>query len=147
MNNIQTPSDLLRTLIQVMKESVENTSNEHSCNHTNCSCSDFEDAIQPGCLVAMSNGDKKVMGVVLADGTLMRVSAEGQILGYTSGYTKDTPYKILAVYRPTEEVYALHEYNKMPVMWKRPEVKKVSKTIADLEKELGLAPGTLVIEK
>lgn len=106
----------------------------------------FEKAIQPGRIVELDINDQRYLGVILTSKSIMYTNSKGEIKGYINNFTMNNPYKIKRILIPTDKYFQLKDYASMPVAWKRPiERTVVKKTMAEIEKELGLAPGTLVI--
>ena len=106
----------------------------------------FEKAIQPGRIVELEINNQRYLGVITTSKTIMYTNSKGEVKGYINNFTMDNPYKIKRILIPTDKYFQLKDYALMPVAWCRPiERTVVKKTIAEIEKELGLAPGTLVI--
>ena len=55
-------------------------------------------------------------------------------------------YQVKKIFVPTPHCFKLSDYTKMDVAWPKVKNKVVKKTIAEVEKELGLEPGTLEIQ-
>ena len=87
-------------------------------------------------------------GIVLSNGTVMHFSGSNLAAsGYINNITEDRPYRVVRILKPTSQYYNLKDVINMEVAWERKVRKpKVTKTITEIEKELGLAPGSLVIE-
>lgn len=124
------------------KTALENINNPKSDNVNE----KFEKAIQPGRIVELDINDQRYLGVILTSKSIMYTNSKGEIKGYINNFTMNNPYKIKRILIPTDKYFQLKDYASMPVAWKRPiERTVVKKTMAEIEKELGLAPGTLVI--
>ena len=106
----------------------------------------FNKAIQPGRIVELEIEDQRHLGVILTSRTIMYTNSKGEIKGYINNFTMDNPYKIKKILVPSDKFFQLKDYRRMAVAWKRPiERITVKKTVAEIEKELGLKPGTLEI--
>lgn len=104
---------------------------------------EFKSNIIPGRIVEFNIDEQKYFGFILSSQNIMYVNTKGEVKGYLNGFTMDNPYKIDRILVPTTNHYQLKDYNNMSVAWQRPIV--VRKTVSEIEKELGLTPGTLVI--
>ena len=143
MKQINNPLEL----IKVIAEAINN--NESNPLHIKMSCEEdqncpFEAALKPGNIAIMKQGEIKMCGIILPNQTMVKISADGKVTGYMSQFTANSPLVIEAIYRPTEEHYALHDYRNMQLVWKRP-VDKVKKSMREIEEALGLTPGSLEI--
>ena len=106
----------------------------------------FEKAIQPGRIIELDINDQRYLGIILTSKSIMYTNSKGEIKGYINNFTMNNPYKIKRILIPTDKYFQLKDYSLMPIAWQRPiEQAVVKKTVAEIEKELGLAPGTLVI--
>lgn len=109
--------------------------------------SDFYQELLPGRVVKFENAGMVRYGIVLSNGTVMHFSGSNLAAsGYINNITPDRPYHVASILKPTSEYYNLKDVNNMEVAWKRP-VKKSKRdmTIQDIEKKLGLEPGSLNI--
>lgn len=122
---------------------------EKALNDLNClnnqNSHSFIDALKPGRIIEFLLGKEQLFGIVLESYTIVYITKQGQIKGYLNNYSINLPYKIVRIYQPDKVHYQLKDYKLMSVVWERPKEEKVKKSIADIEKELGLAPGTLEI--
>lgn len=93
----------------------------------------------------IDTNQRRVFGIVSISNGITLIF-NNQIIGYIETVSEITDYKILIVRRPNKKYWKLCEYDKMPIVWKfKEEPKIVTKTIEEIEKELGLAPGSLKI--
>ena len=110
----------------------------------------LKDALQPGYIVAMKIDGKVCCGIVLAN-RVVRVTTATQTQYYNyanfkaflDGKVEGTT--ITGVYKPTANAYKTYEIDNMDVIWK-PEDPKTELSIAEIEKKLGIKPGTLKIK-
>lgn len=107
---------------------------------------EFKAALLPGRIVELEVKGQRCLGFILTSGTVVYTNDQGQIKGYLNGFTMDHPYKVQKILIPATNCFQLKDYNKMQVAWCRPiETITVKKSVSEIEKELGLAPGTLEI--
>lgn len=107
---------------------------------------DFKAALLPGRIVELEIKGERRLGFILTSGTIVYTNDQGEIKGYLNGFTMDYPYKIQRILIPTTNCFQLKDYKKMQVAWSRPiETVTIKKSVSEIEKELGLAPGTLEI--
>lgn len=107
---------------------------------------EFKAALLPGRIVELEVKGQRCLGFILTSGTIVYTNDQGQIKGYLNGFTMDHPYRIQRILIPTTNCFQLKDYNKMQVAWCRPiETVTVKKSVSEIEKELGFAPGTLEI--
>lgn len=112
---------------------------------------DFKSEFLPGRIVLLEINGQRYFGFILSSNTIVYVNNKGQIIGYLNGclskYEINSPYnKIKQILIPTATCYQLKDYAKMQVAWSKVEKKvTIKKTISEIEKELGLTPGTLEI--
>lgn len=104
----------------------------------------FEYCLQPGNIMKFDNKGEKYFAIVLNDNRCVYVDKSGVIKGYLVNPTMDTPYKALEIRKPTANNFKLVDFDAMDLVWKRP-VDKIKKSLSDIEKELGLTPGSLEI--
>lgn len=105
----------------------------------------FKEAIQPGFIAELEINNQRHLGIILTSNTIIYINDKGEIKGYINNFTKDDPYKINCIVSPTKEFFKLKDYNSMPVIWKRKKPATIKKSIKEIEKDLGLQPGTLEI--
>lgn len=107
----------------------------------------------PGRIVLLEIRGQKYFGFILSSRTIAYVDTKGQLKGYLTYPNKQvmdcddkSPYKIKKILVPTTSHYLLTDYEKMPVAWSSEKERiPVRKTVSEIEKELGLDPGTLEI--
>ena len=112
--------------------------------HVEMKTPSFEYSIQPGFIIKFENKGETYFAICLTANRSIYVDKNGMVKGYLVNPTPDTPYKVLEVRQPTTEYFKLTDFDSMNLIWTRP-VEKVKRSIADIEKELGLAPGSLEI--
>ena len=71
------------------------------------------------------------------------MTPSGEIKSYLTNFTQKSPFVFNSIRRPSVNHFRLDEYDKMDLIWENKV--KVTKTIQEIEKELGLTPGTLSI--
>lgn len=104
------------------------------------------EAIKPGRIVELEIKGQRYFGIILSCNTIVYITEKGEIKGYLNNYTIDHPYKINKILCPTSKYFQLKDFDKMLVMWERPiKPTTIKKSISEIEKELGLEPGTLEI--
>lgn len=148
-NNYPHPFDSLKELFEQLDQLAKNEllkqqtyTNKKDNSDINSS---FENALKPGRIVKLEISGVCYLGIILSSKTIVYVSFDGQIKGYLNNYTMDKPYKIDCIIEPSPESFQLKDYKKMKYVWIRPQAKPVKKSVAEIEKELGLTPGTLEI--
>lgn len=107
----------------------------------------------PGRIVLLEIRGQKHFGFILSSRTIAYVDTKGQLRGYLTYPDKrvmecddKSPYKVKKILVPTTSHYLLTDYEKMPVAWSSEKERiPVRKTVSEIEKELGLDPGTLEI--
>lgn len=104
----------------------------------------FDYSCQPGNILKIANKDDYFYAIVLTNNRFIYFDKYANMKGYLSDLTENIPFKVLEVRKPTSENFALSNYDNMELIWKRP-VEKIKRSIADIEKELGLTPGSLEI--
>lgn len=104
----------------------------------------FNYSCQPGNILKIANQDDYFYAIVLTKDRFIYFDKFANMKGYLSDLTENIPFKVLEVRKPTSEDFALSNYDNMELIWKRP-VEKIKRSIADIEKELGLTPGSLEI--
>lgn len=114
-------------------------------NQKSSSNNTFESALIPGRIIVFEDGDKIRYGFIIKSNIIVYVNSKGEIQGYLKNFTKDSPYKINRILIPTDEKFKLTECSEMLVAWKRKDPIIVKKTKEEIEKALGLEPGTLEI--
>lgn len=103
----------------------------------------FKEALVPGRIVELDNG---YLGFIVTPEVIMYSNRQGQIKGYLTNFTVDFPYEIKRILIPTSEYYQLKDYNKMKAAWTHKQKPvTVKKSISEIEKALGIKPGTLEI--
>lgn len=105
----------------------------------------FESALKPGRIIVFEDGDKTRYGFIIKPNIIVYVNSKGEIQGYLKNFTEDNPYKVTQILIPTDEKFKLTECSEMLVAWKRKDPIIVKKTKEEIEKALGLEPGTLEI--
>lgn len=136
------PETYFENIPDFFKSTLENTKSKKSEDVYES----FNKAIQPGRIVELEINEQRYLGVILTSHTIMYINSQGEVKGYINNFTMDNPYKIKKILVPSDKVFQLKDYRRMIVAWKRPiERVTVRKTIAEIEKELGLKPGTLEI--
>ena len=127
--------------LNAIRTLVEDNENSQSNNST------FEKELKPGRIVKFKFKNTVLYGIIVQGGGIYKINAKGQIEGYIQNYTANVPLEAVAIYEPSKDVFCLHEIEKMKVCWKAVMPKKtVRKSKQDIEKELGLEPGSLEIE-
>lgn len=101
-----------------------------------------KDPFYPGRVIRIQVGTEVCFGILLTESKCIYFNEQGQIKGYATNLNLESD-KILGIYEPTEEHYKVQDYKNMDVIWERKN--NVKKSIAEIEKELGLDPGTLEI--
>ena len=112
--------------------------------HVEMKTPSFEYSVHPGYIIKCEIKGEYHFAIALTPSRSIYMDKTGQVKGYLASPTQDNPYKVVEVRRPTSEYFKLSDFDNMELMWKRP-ADKVKKSIADIEKELGLTPGTLEI--
>lgn len=103
----------------------------------------FEQELVPGRILLFKINNELFFGILLTSGTLIKIDSSGKVRGYINNFSSTSPYEILKIVEPTKDFFQLKDYDKMKVVW---EIKpKLKKTIAEIEKELNLEPGSLTI--
>jgi hypothetical protein len=97
----------------------------------------------PGYYVKLQ-GEDIYYGIIVDAKHMIYFDKSGNKVKYLRNYTTDHPFKILEIRKPTDDFFKFNDMDQMPIIWTRP-AEKVKKTIADIEKELNLTPGTLEI--
>lgn len=113
----------------------------------------FNAEFLPGRIVLLEIRNQKHFGFILSSRTIAYIDTKGQLRGYLTypdkwvmGCDDKSPYKIKKILVPTTSHYLLTDYEKMPVAWSSEKERiPVRKTVSEIEKELGLDPGTLEI--
>lgn len=142
------PSDI-SAMEQFEKILGKNKNKEDNVTNTNLTNA-FKAEFLPGRIVRLEIRGQKYFGFILSSKTIAYVNYKGELKGYLNDclntFTVDCPYKIYQILIPTASCYQLKDYGRMQVAWPKIEKKiTVKKTIAEIEKELGLDPGTLEI--
>lgn len=102
----------------------------------------LDNILHPGRIIRFKKGDEIYLGVLLTETTCVYFNNEAKIKGY--GTNLNLNYDgLLGVYQPTTEHYRIQDYQNMIVIWERKCT--IKKSIAEIEKELGLDPGMLEI--
>lgn len=104
----------------------------------------LQGAMQPGYYVVVSNAQETYYGVILDKSHILCFNAQGIMIKYIVKYTDDKPDKIMKICKPSDKYFKAKDIHNMEVVWER-QKPKVKKTLADIEKELNLEPGTLEI--
>lgn len=94
--------------------------------------------LKPGYYVVFNKDNVTYYGIVLSNYRIIYFTSKGQLMGYCS-----TKCDIKKIYKPGT-YYALTDLDQMELVWEAP--KKVTKSISEIEKALGLEPGTLEIK-
>ena len=126
---------------ELEKEDKKNNSEEESLEEKSGT---FKDAIIPGYIVKFAIDDLDY-GVILANRMIVCFGNDGRVKGYLKKFTQDTPRPIAGIYKPTEEAYGFSKTDKMIPVWVAP-TQEVVYTMEDIEKKLGLEPGSLKIK-
>lgn len=126
--------------LEELKEIIESKCEKH-IDSVNFS---FKDVTKPGYIVELKINESTYFGIILDSKTIVYVNKQGAIKGYINNYTENIPYKIIAIYKPTIEHFKLSDYQNMSVVWEQTKP-KIKKSKSEIEKELGLEPGTLEI--
>lgn len=143
MKQINNPVELLKVIAEAINNNESGPLHIRMSSGEDQDCS-FESALKPGNIAIMKQGETKMCGIILPNQTMIKVSADGKVTGYMNQFTANSPLVIEAIYRPTKEHYALHDYRNMHLVWKR-SAEKVKKSIKEIEEALGLTPGSLEI--
>lgn len=98
--------------------------------------------LNPGYYVVLKKDTTIYYGVVLSNGYIMYFTSTGSIVGYCAPNSSNIT--VLKVYKPTEYNFTLNSLDYMDLIYEAP--KKVTKSISEIEKALGLEPGTLEIK-
>lgn len=108
---------------------------------------DFYQELVPGRIVRFENAGMIRYGIVLSNGTVMHFSGSNlSASGYINNITPERPYIVSQILKPTNEHFNLKEAEFMETVWERtPKKSKTSMTVQDIEKQLGLEPGSLNI--
>lgn len=109
---------------------------------------DLSKYLAPGYIVKFTKHDTVYLGVVICDNNVMYMTTDGYVKGYVGNFTDCAPFVVEAIYKPSSEHFVVHELDKMEIVYQKSTKKepvKVNKSISDIEKELGLEPGTLNI--
>ena len=142
------PKEKLKEAIEEAREQIrkENKEKNEICSNT-VNNDAFHTALVPGRIIQFENSGVVRFGIILSNGTVMHFTGNNlSAAGYINNITEDTPYRVVKILKPTSKYYNLKDINNMEVAWERKVVKpKVTKTVSEIEKELGLAPGTLTI--
>lgn len=144
---------ILQVLEKILQEAAQDQNNNQPCKETikkvrvpyAGSEVSFESSLKPGNIFVARQGKEKLIGIILQGGTAIKVNSGGQIIGYMRSFDATTPLTIEAVYEPTSDVYALHNYADMKLIWKKAPA-KVNKSLREIEDALGLEPGSLEIK-
>ena len=94
--------------------------------------------LKPGYYVVFNKDNVIYYGIVLSNYRIIYFTSKGQLMGYCS-----TKCDIKKIYKPGT-YYALTDLDQMELVWEAP--KKVTKSISEIEKALGLEPGTFEIK-
>lgn len=142
------PKEILAKCIMEAKEEREQEEENAAEEKSEDKESNFHKELVPGRIVQFENAGMIRYGIVLNNGTVMHFSGSNLAAsGYINNITEDRPYRVVRILKPTSKYYNLKDVSNMEVAWERKVRKpKVTKTITEIEKELGLAPGSLVIE-
>lgn len=104
----------------------------------------IQDAMHPGYYVVINNEQETYYGVILDKSHILCFNAQGVMTKYIIKYTDDKPDKIMKICKPSDKYFKAKDIHNMEIIWER-QKPKVKKTLADIEKELNLEPGTLEI--
>lgn len=104
----------------------------------------IQDAMHPGYYVVINNEQETYYGVILDKSHILCFNAQGVMIKYIIKYTDDKPDKIMKICKPSDKYFKAKDIHNMEIVWER-QKPKVKKTLADIEKELNLEPGTLEI--
>lgn len=104
----------------------------------------IQDAMCPGYYVVINNEQETYYGVILDKSHILCFNAQGVMTKYIIKYTDDKPDKIMKICKPSDKYFKAKDIHNMEIVWER-QKPKVKKTLADIEKELNLEPGTLEI--
>ena len=113
-------------------------------SNTNIDSSEFYDNVCPGFILDINIGTEIIHGIVLANKALMLIDPKTHtVKGYLKEYTDTIPYIVERIRKPIIDAYKYS--SDMPVVWERK--KKTTKlSISEIEKALGLEPGTLIVK-
>lgn len=108
---------------------------------------DFYQELVPGRIVQFENAGMIRYGIVLSNGTVMHFSGSNLAAsGYINNITPERPYMVRRILKPTSTCFNLKDIESMEVAWEhRYKKPKTNMTIQDIEKQLGLEPGSLNI--
>ncbi len=121
----------------------KNTVTEQSSGECSQELEDLTKIVQSGDWVSFTIKNKQYFGLAILNDVLLYMTPAGDIMGYLTNFTNKTPFVFNSIRRPNKDVFKLDEYDKMELVWENKP--KVKKTIQEIEKELGLTPGTLSI--
>lgn len=128
--------------LNTLKEEVDKENNSEELSLKDM----FKKNLLPGRIVELDVNGEIHFGFILESNIIVYITKQGQIKGYLTYCTMDLPYKILRILIPKRGHFRLKDCDEMTVAWERPKKPvTVKKTISDIEKELGLNPGTLEI--
>lgn len=139
------------TISNRFEDMINNKQNVNKTVSINKTIHDFKKAFQPGRIVQLTVKGNEYFGIILCSNTIMYMDKKGLTKGYLNiDFDKlftDENYTIHKILVPTLTCFSLAEYKQMCVAWsnEKKEATKVKKTKAEIEKELGLSPGTLEI--
>lgn len=123
--------------VEYMAGSIKNILNMHTESTNNPL-----DNVKPGDILRVEYKNTIMLGILLTNSTAILFNSTD--IKYISNFTLDSPYKIISIRRPSDKHYRLDDFMNMELIWDRGPI-KVEKTIAEIEKELGLEAGSLSI--
>ena len=136
--------DQFEKILGKEKNKVEDNKVDSNLNN------DFKSEFLPGRIVQLIVKDQEYFGFIISSKAIVYVNNKGEIKGYLSGCFNSPKngsfYQVKKIFVPTPHCFKLSDYTKMDVAWPKIKNKVVKKTIAEVEKELGLEPGTLEIQ-
>lgn len=133
-------NDPIKHLVESLKDitsdkNIEKPAVDESVNLT--------DIVEPGDWVSFTIKNEPYFGLAILNDALLYMTPSGEIKGYLTNFTQKSPFVFNSIRRPSDKHFRLDEYDKMDLIWENKV--KVKKTIQEIEKELGLTPGTLSI--
>lgn len=105
----------------------------------------FRSYLIPGYYVIFEKDSIKYYGIILSNKVIVYFDYTGKLQGYLKDFKYNEPYKMLEICKPQNDNFTLKYIDELEVVWKYPK-EKVTKSISEIEKELGLEPGTLIIK-
>lgn len=128
--------------LEEVKEALTNTKKEEEKKLDEVES--FDDSLRPGYIVEFDT-ENVAYGIVLDNGMIVCLNKDGKVSGYLKKFTAETPCKIVGIYKPTDEAYTFRSLKNMEKVW-APKKEKVTYTKSEIEKLLGLEPGSLEIK-